>query len=163
MWHPKNSPKEITRNHFKILVHHWAPQIPRNLVHQIPVPTSESNRCPVSLFSLVPRVTPDRRACASSRGRCRDFRRLSLSLSFFLFFFFSFQQGRTSTILGTKWTFCGCAPISPTLGLLCLTTPKAKCVMSVSPSVFRQLEVPSVPLVQFSCTRASHAPHPEHG
>jgi hypothetical protein len=28
----------------------------------------------------------------------------------------------------------GCSPISPTLGLLCLTTPKAKCAMLVPPS-----------------------------
>ena len=74
-----------------------------------------------------------------------------ISIFFFPLFFFSFQQGRTNTILGTEWTYCGCSPISPTLGLLCLTTPKAKCVMSISPSVFHQLEEPSVQLVQFSC------------
>ena len=71
----------------------------------------------------------------------------------FLFFSLFFQQGPA---LVWNEPVAGCSPISPTLGLLCLTTPKAKCVMSVSPSVFRQLEVPSVQLVQFSCPRASH-------
>ena len=59
----------------------------------ISVPTSESNHCPVSLFLLVPRVTPDRRACTTRRGRRRDRRRrdllpsLSFSFSPPLFFF----------------------------------------------------------------------------
>jgi hypothetical protein len=49
-----------------------------------PVPTSESNRRPVSLFFLVLRVTPDQRACSSGHGRLRETRRrdLFLSLSF---------------------------------------------------------------------------------
>ena len=84
---------------------------------------------------------------------------------FFIIFFVSlfFSKAEPAPSLVQNEPVVGCSPISPTLGLLCLTTPEAKCVMSVSPSVFRQLEVPSVPLVQFSCTRASHAPHPEHG
>ena len=52
----------------------------------------------------------------------------------------------------------GCLPISPTLGLLCLTTPKAKCVMSVSLSVSCQLGVPSVQSVWFSYSQAPYVP-----
>ena len=52
----------------------------------------------------------------------------------------------------------GCLPISPTLGLLCLTTPKAKCVMSVSLSVSHQLGVPSVQSVWFSFSQAPYVP-----
>ena len=52
----------------------------------------------------------------------------------------------------------GCLPISPTLGLLCLTTPKAKCVMSVSLSVSHQLGVPSVQSVWFSYSQAPYVP-----
>ena len=89
------------------------------------------------------------------------------SLLFFHFFlplfFFLFSKAEPAPSLVWNEPVAGCSPISPTLGLLCLTTPKAKCVMSVSPSVFRQLEVPSVQLVQFSCPRASHAPRPENG
>ena len=101
---------------------------------------------------------------------------LSLSLSlfslislFFIIFFFAlfcsflFSKEELAPSLVRNEPVAGCSPISPTLGLLCLTTPKAKCVMSVSPSIFRQLEVPGVQLVQFSCPHASYASRPENG
>ena len=57
-------------------------------------------------------------------------------LSFFHFFllsFFLFFSARENQRPSLVWNepVAGCSPISPTLGLLCLTTPKAKCVMSV--------------------------------
>ena len=70
-----------------------------------PIPTSESNRHPVSLFFLIPRVTPDQRVCSSGRGRRHETRQRDLSLflplSLFIllflhflfpFFFFSFPS-----------------------------------------------------------------------
>ena len=57
----------------------------------------------------------------------------SLSFHFFLLSFFSFlfSKEEPAPSLVRNEPVAGCSPISPTLGLLCLTTPKAKCVMSV--------------------------------
>jgi len=52
----------------------------------------------------------------------------------------------------------GCSPISPTLGLLCLMTPRAKGVVSVSPSVSRQPGGPIVQSVWFSYSQAPYVP-----
>ena len=52
----------------------------------------------------------------------------------------------------------GCSPISPTLGLLCLMTPIAKGVVSVSPSVSRQPGGPIVQSVWFSYSQAPYVP-----
>ena len=106
---------------------------------------------PLSMWSLL----------AQSHFLALTFFYLSHFFYCFSFFFFLFGEAELAPSLVQNDSVAGCSPISPTLGLLCLTTPKAKCVMSVSPSVFRQLEVPSVQLVQFSCPRASHAPCPE--
>ena len=54
-------------------------------------PDIRIHRCPVYLFALVPRITPDQRACACSRGRRRDRRRRDLSLFLSLSFSFSFS------------------------------------------------------------------------
>ena len=57
----------------------------------------------------------------------------SLFFSFFssLFFSFLFSKEELAPSLVRNEPVVGCSPISPILGLLCLTTPKAKCVMSV--------------------------------
>ena len=74
----------------------------------VAVPTSESSRCHVSLFSLVPCITPDRRACASSRDHRRDFRHLSLSLFPFFPFFFSLSPFSFSSLLLLSPSSCFC-------------------------------------------------------
>ena len=93
---------------------------------------------------------------ASSLSLC--FISLSLSLVFFIFSFSFFQLGRTSTILGMQGFVARCIPITPTLSLsfIFFTTPRAKCAKPVSPT--ECVPSPRVPLVQFSCFRASHAP-----
>ena len=66
-----------------------------------------------------------------------SFQFFSLSLPFFFilllfFLFFSFfSKAEPAPSLVRNEPVAGCSPISLTLGLLCLTTPKAKCVMSV--------------------------------
>ena len=54
-----------------------------------------------------------------------------LSSFFSSLFFFLFSKAELASSLVRNEPVAGCSPISPTLGLLCLTTPKAKCVMSV--------------------------------
>jgi hypothetical protein len=91
-----------------------------------------------------------------------------LSFFHFLFFFFSssffslFFWGKTEQHLSLVRMdpVARCSPITPTLGILCLMTPKIKCAMLVSPSecVPSQKRVPSVQLMQLPCFRASHDP-----
>ena len=93
---------------------------------------------------------------------------LSLGPSCVQFFFSFFMDLHLSNSFFSKvepapslvWMapIAGCLPISSTLGLLCLTTQKAKCVMSVSLSVSHQLEVPSVQSVWFSYSQAPYVP-----
>jgi hypothetical protein len=98
---------------------------------------------------------------------------LFFSLFSFIFNFFSFfsflsffSKAKPTPSLVWMDPVARCSPITPlappnhTLGILSLTTPKAKCVMSVSPSecIPSPTGVPSVHLVQFSYPWASHAP-----
>ena len=54
-----------------------------------------------------------------------------LFIFFLSLFSFLFSKEEPAPSLVRNEPVAGCSPISPTLGLLCLTTPKAKCVMSV--------------------------------
>ena len=96
---------------------------------------------------------------------------LSLSLSlfslislFFIIFFFAlfcsflFSKAELAQSLVRNEPVAGCSPISPTLGLLCLMTPRAKGVVSVSPSVSRQPGGPIVQSVWFSYSQAPYVP-----
>ena len=83
---------------------------------------------------------------------------LFLFIFFFSLFSFLFSMEEPAPSLVRNEPITGCSPISPTLGLLCLTTPKAKCVMSVSLSVSHQLGVPSVQSVWFSYSQAPYVP-----
>jgi len=88
---------------------------------------------------------------------------LSLSLFHFSPFFLFFLARQNQHHPWYEMNLLRGANRSPPTWIFVPYDTESKCVMSVSPSIFLQLEVPGVQLVQFSCPRASYASCPENG